>query len=92
LRCLCLEARGFSGEWCQWMIKVLYNRIVAIKLNDQIAPYFQSYKGVRQGDPLSPILFNFVADSLTRMVITSQQANLVTGLVPHIIPMGLVVL
>jgi hypothetical protein len=30
-----------------------------------------SYKGVRKGDPLSPLLFNFVADLLTRMVGTA---------------------
>jgi hypothetical protein len=24
---------------------------VSVKLNDQIGPYFQSYKGVRQEDP-----------------------------------------
>jgi hypothetical protein len=57
-------------------------------LSLMIGPYFQSYKGV----PLSPILFNFLANSLTRMIIKSQQANLVTGMVPNLIPMGVVVL
>jgi hypothetical protein len=71
---------------------VLYNGTVVVKLNDRIGPYFQSYKGVRQGDPLSPILFNFLANSLTRMIIKSQQANLVTDLVPNLIPLGVVVL
>jgi hypothetical protein len=36
---------------------------VAIKVNDDIGPYFQTKKELRQGDPLSPILFNIVADS-----------------------------
>jgi hypothetical protein len=68
----CLETRGFCDMWCQWINKMLYQGVVSVKLNDQIGPYFQSFKGVRHRDPLSPILFNFVADSLTRMVIKAQ--------------------
>lgn len=41
---------------------------LSVKLNEVIGPYFKSGKGVRQGDPLSPCLFNLVADSLAKMV------------------------
>jgi hypothetical protein len=44
---------------------------MSIKLNNNVGPYIKSYKGVRQGDPLSPILFNLVADCLTRMIHTA---------------------
>jgi hypothetical protein len=88
----CLEARGFSDIWCQWISKVLCQGIVSVNLNDQIGPYFQSLKGVRQRDPLSPILFNFVADSLTRMVVKAQQNNMITGLISNLIPKGVAVL
>jgi hypothetical protein len=40
-----------------------------VKMNELTAPYIKSHKGVRQGDPLSPILFNFVADGLFKMII-----------------------
>ena len=65
---------------------------MSVKLNDQMCPYFRSYKGVRQGDPLSPILFNFVADYLTRMIRFSQHNGLLTGLAENIIPHGVAVL
>jgi hypothetical protein len=44
----CLRDRGFNGTLCQWIEKILYNGIVAVKINGCIGPYFQSHKGVRQ--------------------------------------------
>jgi hypothetical protein len=41
---------------------------VAIKLNDDTSHYFQTRKGMRHGDPLSPMLFNIVADMLAIMI------------------------
>lgn len=41
---------------------------VSVRINNQNGKYIRSYKGVKQGDPLSPILFNFVVDSLARMM------------------------
>lgn len=65
---------------------------VSVKVNSKIGTYIKSHKGVRQGDPLSPILFNFVADCLTRMVHKAQQNGLITGLISHIIPNGVAIL
>jgi hypothetical protein len=50
----CLKARGFNETWCSCISQILNNGNVAVKLNIMVGPYFQSYKGVRQGDPLSP--------------------------------------
>lgn len=65
---------------------------VSVKINNLVGPYIKSDKGARQGDPLSPILFNFVADCLTRMILQAQENGLVVGLVDHIIPHGVAVL
>lgn len=68
----CLALRGFCGTWCNWIKKVVTGGTVCIKINNKIGPYFVSHKGVRQGDPLSPTLFNFVADCLARMIGQAQ--------------------
>ena len=63
-----------------------------MNVNNKIGSYIKSFKGVRQGDPLLPILFNFVTDCLTRMVHKAQEYGLITGLISHIIPNGVAIL
>jgi hypothetical protein len=87
-----LNARGFCPKWCRWIAQVVSGGIVSVKLNDRIGPYIKSFKRVRQGDPLSPILFNFIADELTRMVLKAQSNDKFCGLVDHIIDKGIAVL
>jgi hypothetical protein len=44
------------------------------------------------GDPLSLILFNFIADCLTRMIRKAQTNSLITGLAENLISNGIAVL
>ena len=59
-----LRMKGFSSKWIEWIKSFISGGSVAININDEVGPYFQTKKGVRQGDPISPILFNIVADML----------------------------
>lgn len=47
---------------------------------------------MRPGDPLYPILFNFVADSLVGLLNKAQENRLLSGLGDHIIPYGAIML
>ncbi|WVZ79760.1 LOW QUALITY PROTEIN: hypothetical protein U9M48_027301 [Paspalum notatum var. saurae] len=55
----CLEARGFCNKWCDWIKQVMCDGTVSVRINGETGKYVKSYKGVRQGDPLSSLLFNF---------------------------------
>jgi hypothetical protein len=88
----CLAARGFCPKWCSWIEQVVSGGTVSVKLNDLVGPYITSHKGVRQGDPLFLLLFNFVANGLTRMIIKAQENNKFYGLIDHIIDKGVAVL
>jgi hypothetical protein len=65
---------------------------VAVKMNNTVGKNFLSYKGVRQGDPLSLFLFNFAVDVLSRMINATQDNMLVTGLAENIIDHGVAIL
>ena len=52
-----LEKFGFGNDFIQW-IKILYNDPKAsIKVNGWISKEFQIFRGIRQGCPVSALLF-----------------------------------
>jgi uncharacterized protein involved in cysteine biosynthesis len=58
---------------------------VGIKVNDQVGKIFQMLRGVRQGDPLSPILFNIVVDMLAILINRAKLVGQISGVIPNII-------
>jgi hypothetical protein len=49
--------KGFFSKWCQWIEKIVSGGSVSVKVNDESGHFFQTRKGLRQGDPLSPVLW-----------------------------------
>uniref|UniRef100_A0A453GTK3 Reverse transcriptase domain-containing protein n=1 Tax=Aegilops tauschii subsp. strangulata TaxID=200361 RepID=A0A453GTK3_AEGTS len=59
-----MRMKGFSETWRHQVDTQVQKGSVGIKVNDDIGHYFQTHKGLRQGDSMSPLLFNIVADML----------------------------
>jgi hypothetical protein len=87
-----LRMKGFSEKWCQWIQSFTEGGNVNIKVNDQLCSYFQTKKGLRQGDPLSPILFNIVVDMLAILIARAKAEGQVEGVIPNLIEDGLSIL
>jgi hypothetical protein len=55
-----LQARNFNGTWIGWIRKIITGGSVGVNLNGEESAFFKTGKGLRQGDPISPMLFNLV--------------------------------
>jgi len=78
-----LRIKVFSQKWCQWVKIFTAGGNVNIKVNDQLGSYFQIKKGLRQGDHMSPILFNIVGDMLAILIARAKAAGQVEGVIPN---------
>ena len=65
---------------------------MGIRVNDDFGDYFQTKNGLRQGDLLSPILFNVVADMLAILIARAKKDGQIDGLIPHLVDCGLSIL
>ena len=52
----------------------------AVKLNGEILDFFEPSRGLSQGDPLSPYLFLFLAEGLSRALEAECAAGKITPL------------
>jgi hypothetical protein len=84
--------KGFGPKWCDWIGNFVEKESICIKVNNDIGHYFQSRKGLRQGDPLSPILFNIIADMLAILIARAKEDGQVEGLIPHLVEGGVSIL
>jgi hypothetical protein len=75
-----------------WIKKVISDGTLSVKINDKVGAYFGSHKGVRQGDPFAPFLFNMAANSFAKMIFVAQQNDLLVGLADIIVPKGIAML
>jgi hypothetical protein len=61
-----LWKRGF--EWINWIQSLTNSAKTAILLNGILGPWINIKRGLRQGDPLSPLLFLLVVDVLQQII------------------------
>jgi hypothetical protein len=80
--------KGFDLKGCRWIQEFVSRGSMGIGANDDIGHYFQTTKGLRQGDPLSPILFNIVANMLAIIIQRAKEEGQVEGHIPHLVDGG----
>jgi hypothetical protein len=63
-----------------------------VNVNDDVGKFLQTKKGLRQGDLLSPLLFNIASDMLAILINRAKEHGQVSGVVPRLIDGGLSIL
>lgn len=83
-----LQRKILSEKWINWINSGVKGGRVCIDMNGERGEYFRSFKGLRQGDPLSPLLFNIVGDALSAMLSEACATGAIQGLIPHLVEGG----
>jgi hypothetical protein len=59
---------GFQSTWVNWVMSCVISVCYSIRFNGVMMTPFSPSRGLRQGDPLSPYLFLFVTDGLSKLI------------------------
>jgi exonuclease III len=74
-----LRRCGFNRRWRQWIYMCISTARFSILVNGTPCGFFPSSRGLRQGDPLSPLLFIIVMEALSRLLARARDGCYISG-------------
>ena len=74
-----LRRSGFSSKWCDWIGFYISTARFSILINGCPQGFFASSRGLRQGDPLCPLLFVLIMETLSRLMARATQERFLSG-------------
>eukprot|EP00253_Pinus_taeda_P022728 PITA_22728 len=77
---LLLTHLGFNYTFISWIMGCISNVSFVVLINGAASPFFKSQRGLRQGCPLSPLLFLLVAEGLSRLIHKARRTNKIKGI------------
>jgi hypothetical protein len=74
-----LERLGFPERWRSWMLYCISTVRLSILVNGTPSGFFDTSRGIRQGDPLSPLLFVVVMEAFSKLMQKAEEENFIRG-------------
>ena len=74
-----LNRMGFGLKWKGWIKACVTSVRFSILVNGSLEGFLGSFRGLRQGDPLSPLLFLLIMEVLSRILKKTKENNLIQG-------------
>jgi hypothetical protein len=71
---------GLGIHMTNWIMSCVSTSSFVVLINGEATDFFRSGRGVRQGCPLSPLLFILVMEGLNRLLKHSFEEGLITGI------------
>jgi len=75
-----LQHLGFGPSWCNLVANLLSTSSTPILVNGEPSDHLQHHRGLRQGDPLSPMLFILMMDVLNSLFVKAGTEGLLQPL------------
>ncbi|GJS92803.1 RNA-directed DNA polymerase, eukaryota [Tanacetum coccineum] len=75
-----MKSFGFGPNWCRWIQGTLSSAKASILVNGSPTAEFSFYRGLKQGDPLSPFLFILIMESLHLSMVRASSNGMFRGL------------
>ena len=74
-----LGRMGFGLKWKGWIKACVTSIRFSVLENGSPEGFFGYSRGLRQGDPLSPLLFLLIMEVLSRLLKKTEECNLIRG-------------
>ena len=77
---LLLTHPGFNYSFIKRIFACITTTSFVVLINGAASPFFHSKRGLRQGSPLSPLLFLLVAEGLSRAILDAKRRGFFEGI------------
>ena len=74
-----LQSMGFGEKWIGWISWCISTATFSVLINGTPEGFFNSSRGLRQGDPISPYLFVIGMEALSRLIHRAVEGGFLSG-------------